>query len=490
MTEKLQNFPPVYYISLEESQDRQQSLEKKFQEFGIENYTPMIFKRVAECNDKIYGPLVEIMKSSSRGAVTSHLKSIKKWIMETDAPYAIFFEDDVSFETVQYWNFTWNDFINNLPADWEAVQLMWVRPHMVKTELRERYYDDYSATAFMVKRDYGIKLISRFMLSDEDFNFDLGEVPPLVENIIFSCGKVYTFPLLVEDVKLPSTSINSPEYDPSLIDNGQGEYHHYSYSEILNWWKNIGCRTSLNKLMNVGIFPNDYDWGKFSPELIASLKKECGRNNIYKRYSTIKPGDVVVDIGASVGPFTYSILSDKPKVVYCVEPSKDLFGSLVRNTSKHTLETPIVYINKAIISNTLDDVRVFSGNENVYGGNYDFDYFTFQDFIRDYQVSHIDFLKMDCEGGEYNVFTDENIDWILNNVKNMAIEFHLTYPGSKEKFRNFRNKYLDLFNDYIVLSNEYQNINTGFELNLTRYIFDDNFFNNYWGELMIYIRNQ
>lgn len=490
MTDKLQNFPPVYYISLEESQDRQESLERKFSEYGITNYTPMISKRFAECNDRIHGPLVDTMKSTTKGAVTSHLKSIKKWIVETDAPYAVFFEDDVSFETVEYWNFTWNDLISNLPGDCEALQLMWVRPHMVKVQLRERYYDDWSATAFMLRRDYGIKLLNRFMLSDEEFNFDLGEILPVVENILFLSGKVYTIPLLIEDIRFDSTFINSPEYEDHLIENGQGEFHHYSYHTILNWWKNIGCRTSLEKLLNISDFPNDYDWGKFSPELIASLKKECGRHNIYKRYSIVKPGDVVVDIGASVGPFTYSILPDKPKVVYCIEPSRDLFGSLVRNTSKHTLETPIVYINKAIVSNTLDDIRVFSGNENVYGGNYDFDYFTFQDFIRDYQVTHIDFLKMDCEGGEYNVFTDENIDWILNNVRNMAIEFHLTYPGCKEKFRNFRDKYLDLFEDYIVLSNGYQNINTGFELDLTNYIFDDNFFINYWGELMIYIRNQ
>lgn len=489
MTDKLKNFPPVYYISLEESRDRQEYLENQFQEYGITNYTSMIFKRFKECNDVIHGPLVEHMKSTTKGAVTSHLKSIRKWITETNEPYAVFFEDDVSFETVQHWNFTWDEFLSNLPNDWEAVQLMWVRPHMVKVELRERYPDDWSATAFMLKREYGQKLLEHFVLDDEEFIFDFGDVVPVVENILFSLGKIYTFPLLVENVSFDSTFINSPEFEAYLIENGQGEFHHYSYATISNWWRNVGCRKSLKRLMNVSVFPNDYDWGKFSPELIKSLKKECGIYNVYKRYSTIKEGDTIVDIGASVGPFTYSILSDKPKVVYCIEPSKDLFSSLVRNTSKHTLETPIVYINKAIVDNNIEDVKVFSGNQNVYGDNFDFDYFTFQDFIRDYNISHIDFLKMDCEGGEYNVFTDQNIDWILNNVRNIAAEFHLTYPGCKEKFRNFRDKYLDLFDDYIVLSNGYQLLHTGFELNLTQWIFDDNFFNNYWGELMIYIRN-
>lgn len=87
MTHKLQNFPPVYYISLEESQDRQKSLERKFSEYGITNYTPMISKRFAECNDRIHGPLVDTMKIPTKGAVTSHLKSIKKWITETDSQF-------------------------------------------------------------------------------------------------------------------------------------------------------------------------------------------------------------------------------------------------------------------------------------------------------------------------------------------------------------------------------------------------------------------
>jgi FkbM family methyltransferase len=486
---KLHNFPPVYYISLEESQDRQKNLEKQFQEHGITKYTSMIFKRFAECNDVIRGPYVYTLNSSNKGASTSHLKSIQKWLNETDEPYAVFFEDDVSFETVKYWSFDWEDFMNELPNDWEAVQLMWVRPHMVKIEFREKYPDDWSATAFMLTRSYGQRLLNRFMISDNEFNYDMGEFQPIVENVMFSSGKVYTIPLFVEETELPTTFMNAPEFDSGLISNGQGESHHDSQSTVLNWWKNIGHKTSLKKIMNNHIFPSDFDWGKFNPDLISSLKKEFGRENIYERFNTIKYNDIVVDIGASVGPFTYSILSENPNAVYCIEPSKDLFTSLVRNTSKFCVETPIVYINKAISDGNREEVKVFSGNENIYGGENDFDTLSFLDFVKDYKISYIDFLKMDCEGGEYDIFTDENIDWIVENVKYIAAEFHLTYSGCKEKFKNFRNKYLELFENYIVLSNGYQNISTGYELNLTRWIFDDKFLNEYHGELLIYIRN-
>lgn len=486
---KLQNFPPVYYISLEESTDRQENLATQFEKYGITTYTPMIFKRFAKCNDVIHGPLVHTLNSSNKGASTSHLKSIKKWLTETDEPYAVFFEDDVSLKTVEYWNFTWNEFMNELPSDWDAVHLMWVRPHMVKIEFRERYPDDWSATAFMLTRKYGQKLLDIFMIGDEEFNYDMGDYQPIVENVMFGSGKVYTIPLFIEEIALPTTFINSPEFDSSLIFNGQGESHHDSHSAVLNWWKNIGCRTSLSKIMNTYIFPVNFDWGKFNSDLVSSLKKEFGRDNIYEKFIQVQPNDIVVDVGASVGPFTYSILSKNPKSVYCIEPSRDLFCSLVRNTSKFSTKIPIVYINKAISNGKTEDVKVFSGNENIYGGVDEFDYFGFSDFIGEYDITHIDFLKMDCEGGEYDIFTDKNIDWIVNNVRNIAAEFHLTYPGCKEKFKNFRDKYLQLFDDYIILSNANQNVSNGFELNLSRWIFDDQFLNNYYGELMIYIRN-
>lgn len=365
---------------------------------------------------------------------------------------------------------------------------MWVRPHMVNIEFRERYPDDWSATAFMLKRSYGQRLLDRFMISENEFNYDIGNVQPIVENVMFTSGKVYTIPLFVEETELPTTFMNAPEFDSSLIVNGQGESHHDSQSAVVNWWKNIGNKTNIKKIMNTRIFPPNFDWGKFSPDLISSLKKEFERDNIYERFNSVKVGDVVVDIGASIGPFTYSIIPRYPSSVYCVEPSKDLFTSLVRNTSKFSLDVPIVYINKAI-SETGKDVKVFSGNQNVYGGIEEFDYISFSDFIDEYKISQIDFLKMDCEGGEYDIFTDDNIEWILKNVKYIAAEFHLTYPGCKDKFKNFRDKYLQRFDEYIVLSNGHQNISNGFELNLTKWIFDDRFFNDYWGELMIYIKN-
>jgi hypothetical protein len=64
------------------------------------------------------------------------------------------------------------------------------------------------------------------------------------------------------------------------------------------------------------------------------------------------------------------------------------------------------------------------------------------DFIRQYEIDKIDFLKIDIEGMEYEVFNDDNIDWILDNVSKIAGEIHLNDAEQKKKFRKFRDTYL------------------------------------------------
>ena len=40
-------------------------------------------------------------------------------------------------------------------------------------------------------------------------------------------------------------------------------------------------------------------------------------------------------------------------------------------------------------------------------------------------IYHISiFFKLDCEGGEYDIFTEENIDYLKNNVGYIVGEFH------------------------------------------------------------------
>jgi FkbM family methyltransferase len=228
---------------------------------------------------------------------------------------------------------------------------------------------------------------------------------------------------------------------------------------------------------------NNIDWGTLTWDDIITIKREIGNEDVYGYWRGVKKDDVVVDVGASVGPFICTILNKQPSKVYCVEPSKVLTTQLRENIEKYNESAiPVEYVNKAIVGN-YDKV-------NIFGGSNDFETTSFIDFVADNNIDRINFLKIDCEGGEYSIFADENINFLLNNVEYIAMEVHLNYDGCREKFKRFRDKYLRRFKNYKVVSCTTQQIVWGANVDLKSLIFDNNFIDTYKCEFMVYIWNR
>ena len=184
------------------------------------------------------------------------------------------------------------------------------------------------------------------------------------------------------------------------------------------------------------------DMGQFHKD---SITQEIFVDKCYERFFEVEENDIVLDVGASVGPFTYSILHKKPKHVFCFEPSEKEFKTLVNNTIGH----PVTQINKGI-----SNVNSIVMNDHLFGGEDQMESITFSKFIELYGIEKIDFLKTDCEGGEFDIFNVENLDWIKNNVKKIVGEWHIQLKGhnNKEKFRHFRDTYLKEFPNHKIYS--------------------------------------
>lgn len=239
---KLNNFPPVNYVSLEESEGRRTSLRSKFKSFGVDNIVGHLFRKFESYPDNVTGPFVFECSIPNLGAATSHLKAIRRWYEETNEPYAFFCEDDISLETVKYWSFTWEEFFQKLPDDWEAVQLAVIRHDgSMNVDFTERDVEDWSACAYIIKREHAKKLIEE-RFRGPDFYFDMGgtNLIPAIEQVLFShVGKVYSFPLFVEDTQIPSTYSKS---------NDQRSYHENSKNAVLNWWIYRGNKLKLEDI--------------------------------------------------------------------------------------------------------------------------------------------------------------------------------------------------------------------------------------------------
>ncbi len=146
------------------------------------------------------------------------------------------------------------------------------------------------------------------------------------------------------------------------------------------------------------------------------LSVESNTKSCYEMWDChLKPGDVVVDLGANVGFFTRRAAEIGSKVI-SVEASPEIFSCLVENT--HDLEN-VICLNALVIGDKSEDK-----NGNVYsdvsaGGIK----VTLDDIMRIFNLDKIDFLKCDIEGGEWSLFKNIKDD-TLRKIDRISMEPH------------------------------------------------------------------
>ena len=223
----------------------------------------------------------------------------------------------------------------------------------------------------------------------------------------------------------------------------------------------------------------EFNWGDTSHWFKKTITREIFKDKIYEQVFPVQKGDVVLDLGASIGPFTWSIM-DKASKIIVVEPSVELIPIIEKNTTGY----PVSIVNKALVkwdgkemmSSVFDND---SGKEkNLHYISKEVETTSFKSIVEQYNLDRIDFIKTDCEGGEYSLFTEANMPYLLNNVRNIVGEFHLSSTQQKIEFRYFRDKYLKQFPKYEVFSLDGVNIKWD--------LFNDHFLE-YYNEVIIHI---
>ena len=156
------------------------------------------------------------------------------------------------------------------------------------------------------------------------------------------------------------------------------------------------------------------------------LTEEFINRSQYEKFVQVNKGDVVLDIGASIGPFLYTIQDRNISKVVAVEPLTVYHDTLYKNAGN----LPLTLHKNAIGSEDGKDLELewSCHTENVKT-------ICFDTIIKENNLTHIDYFKIDCEGGEYFIFTEKYIDWIKDNVKYVVGEFHLNTLEMRESFR-------------------------------------------------------
>lgn len=211
------------------------------------------------------------------------------------------------------------------------------------------------------------------------------------------------------------------------------------WTPCLDCYDALRCFTEKNGVVNYWILPNG-----FAPVFSNGIELDLVKDKdavckmvcleIAQDYSLddldLKPGDVVVDIGAHKGVVSCYLAKRYPGIkIYAYEPLDDNYNALVENAILNGVE--IEAHNVAVTGDGRDVTLHYSngntGGANIFGGGFEptkqVESIKFADVLGRFE--RIALLKIDCEGAEFEL--DPNL---LDHVGAIRGEFHGSYGNA------------------------------------------------------------
>lgn len=224
----LEGFSPVYVINLEARVDRRQYIEKILQKNNVTDYRIITAVDGASADLSLFVHDVEKIEVTKLelACTVSHLIAIEAWLNESNSEYAIIIEDDLSFETVEYWDKSFKQFLDSIATvEYEVIQLA-ISNDSMSLDLHKRSIYDYSSTCYLIKRNYAKKLIDKHKRGDR-YSFEFGCALATAEPVLYASENgSYSIPLFTYTTDFTS-SIHQDHID----------FHLLSRNKTLNYWK-------------------------------------------------------------------------------------------------------------------------------------------------------------------------------------------------------------------------------------------------------------
>ena len=166
---------------------------------------------------------------------------------------------------------------------------------------------------------------------------------------------------------------------------------------------------------------------------IGHIMAEVFKDNIYAPYLVRKRDLTILDIGANIGLTSYYF--SKYGKVYSMEPSKQHFDIFTEMIKFNKLEDKIVPINKALYLKS--GKLPFGGPDNnktmrsLHMATWEkgqssemVDAITLTDLFKEYKIEHVDFMKLDVEGSEYEIIGGGDFKAVADKIDKILIERH------------------------------------------------------------------
>jgi FkbM family methyltransferase len=191
---------------------------------------------------------------------------------------------------------------------------------------------------------------------------------------------------------------------------------------------------------------NSSKGGKWN--ILAVFNEIIGHKVYHNDFVNVEENDVIIDIGFNYGLFSMVSLKNNPKKIIAFEPNPKLVSNYQKflNHEKIELHQKAVSNKEGVVtfkenndpgmSTLLSDINTYNVNDT-----YEVELCDFYKFIQENNINYIDYLKVDCEGSEYDIFESIPKEYLNTKVKKIALEFHHKFED--EKVQNLYNKIID-----------------------------------------------
>ncbi len=173
-------------------------------------------------------------------------------------------------------------------------------------------------------------------------------------------------------------------------------------------------------------------------ELRVRQWKRSGSEKLRYTYN-LDENSIVFDMGGYKGEWSSDIFSMYLSEVYVFEPVKSYFTDIKERFSKN----PNIKVFQFGLSKETVDLEIGMDND----GSSTFSKSTHKeliqlrkasDFLKEHNIQTVDLIKINIEGGEYDLLEHLIESRLIEKFKNIQVQFHDFVPKAEERMKKIR----------------------------------------------------
>jgi len=169
------------------------------------------------------------------------------------------------------------------------------------------------------------------------------------------------------------------------------------------------------------------------------LWRQAQGDKIHRLAYDLNEDSIVLDVGGFEGQWASDIFGMYCCKVHIFEPVTEFARNISYRFQKN--KNIIVYPYGLATSNSMSKISIVGDASSIYKTADQIE--TIQvvkasDFFQKHQISHINLMKINIEGGEYELLEHLIFEGWIQHIQNIQVQFHNFMPDSQKRMHNIQ----------------------------------------------------